>query len=683
MALRTTIILPEVPSSPILYERMCLIREFETVMEEEARAGRLPGTFHGSTGQEAVAVGVCAALRREDLIFSTHRGHGHYLAKGGDPFSLMAELYGKEAGLSGGKGGTQHFADPKVGFMGANGITGGGIPAATGAALALARQGKQNAVVSFFGDGAANQGVFHESVNLAALWKLPIVYLCENNGWGMSTPTSQVVAGGSLARRGEAYGILYKVVDGNEVEEVLDNVRAALMMVLQGAGPVLLECRTWRKRGHSRSDDCFYRDREEEKRWEARDPLKLFRAKLSARKRLTPEELDAAEEKARRRVSEARHRCAELPPARPETAFIGVFAPRKKPAATISAEARATATATAEKHDGPRPATEEKDYRQALNETLAEALEADERVFLLGEDLGRYGGCFKVTRGLRERFGKERVVDTPISEAALTGTALGAALCGLRPVLEIMFMDFMVLALDQLFNHAAKIRYIYGDRLHVPLVIRTPMGGYRGYGATHSQCLEALLMKMPGLRVFAPWSPADAKLMLKTALAGEDPTVVVEHKRLYSARGPVPTVVEPNPELKPAVVRPGRDVTVCAHSYMVTAALAAADKLAGEGIEAEVMDLRQLAPAVPEPVAESAARTQGLVVVEEGHLTGGVGAEIAAAVQELAFGYLDAPILRVAAADVPLPAAPELERAVLPNAEKIAAAARKSVRSRE
>jgi pyruvate/2-oxoglutarate/acetoin dehydrogenase E1 component len=309
-------------------------------------------------------------------------------------------------------------------------------------------------------------------------------------------------------------------------------------------------------------------------------------------------------------------------------------------------------------------------------------LDSSSRYFLMGEDIAEYEGGFKVTRGLLKRYGKERIIDTPISEAAIIGLATGAAMGGLRPIAEIMFMDFILLASDQLFNHAAKIHYIYNGQVKAPLVIRTAMGGYRGYGATHSQCLEALLMKVPGLRVVTPWSPRDAKGLLKTCLAQDDPVVFIEHKALYGNTGPVPAGEEFIPLGQAQIVRPGKDITLCANSYMVTLSLQAAEVLAKSGVQAEVIDLRCLAPLDRKTVAESAARTQALVIVEEGSLTGGIGAEIAASVQEAAFGYLDAPILRVAAAETPIPAARELELAVLPSVERIVAAAKQALAAR-
>ena len=646
-----------------LYETMFAIRTFETLMEEEARAGRLPGTFHSSLGQEAVAAGVSACLSKEDLVVSNHRGHGHFLAKGGDPFRMMAELFGRAEGYSGGKGGTQHMAGVECGFMGSNGITGGGIPIATGLAMALQRSGSSSVAVSFFGDGAANQGAFHESLNMAALWKLPVLYVCENNGWAMSTPVKQATAGPSIAYRGEAYGIRHRTVDGNDVEALAAVTHAALELIRQDHAPVLLEARTWRRRGHSRSDQNLYRNAEEDAHWAARDPVATYRARLLESQRATPEALAQVEASVNRRMADALERCRRLPPVAPATAFERVYA---EPRETV-------------RDSGPEDEVETKPYWQALQEALCEAMGRDERIFIFGEDVAEYGGCFKVTRGMLERYGPRRIVNTPISEASIVGLCTGAAMGGVRPVAELMFMDFALLAFDQLFNHAAKFRYIYNGQVGIPLVVRTPMGGYRGYGATHSQCLDALAMHLPGVRIVTPWSPRDAKGLLATCLDGDDPVLFVEHKALYGTTGPVPKRSERLPLGRAQVVRPGRHLTLCANSYMVGLALQAAERLAQDGIEAETIDLRCLNPLDRETVSQSAARTQGLVLIEESHRTGGWGAELAASVQEQAFGYLDAPILRVAAEDVPIPAAPELERAVLPNVEKILSAARRIV----
>lgn len=311
-----------------------------------------------------------------------------------------------------------------------------------------------------------------------------------------------------------------------------------------------------------------------------------------------------------------------------------------------------------------------------IRETLADALRRDPAVFLLGEDIGTYGGAFGVTRGLIGEFGSERVRDTPISEATIVGLAIGAALSGLRPVVEIMFMDFLTLALDQLINQAAKLRYIHGGRQTCPFVLRTPTGGGRGYGATHSQCLESLLFSVPGLRIACPATAADASGLLQTALRGGDPVVFCEHKLLYPRRFDVPDGLPPPvPFGQARIARRGTDLTVVAWSYMVTLAEQAAEQLAGEEISVEVIDLRTLAPLDLGTVLESAARTGRVLIVEEGPQTGGVAGEIGFRIQEALHGRLAAPVRRLTAPDCPVPAARTLEAAILPSVASITAAA--------
>ena len=311
-----------------------------------------------------------------------------------------------------------------------------------------------------------------------------------------------------------------------------------------------------------------------------------------------------------------------------------------------------------------------------IRETLADALRRDPAVFLLGEDIGTYGGAFGVTRGLLDEFGPERVRDTPISEATIVGMAIGAALAGLKPVVEIMFMDFLTLALDQLINQAAKLRYIQGGRQTCPFVLRTPTGGGRGYGATHSQCLESILFSVPGLHIACPATAADASGLLQTAIHGANPVIFCEHKLLYPRRFDVPDELPPAlPFGQARIARFGSDLTIIAWSYMVTLAEQAAEQLAAEEIFAEVIDLRTLAPLDMATVLESASRTGRVLIVEEGPRTGGIAGEIGFRLQEQLLGKLMAPIRRITAPDCPVPAARTLEAAMLPSAASIAAAA--------
>ncbi len=316
-------------------------------------------------------------------------------------------------------------------------------------------------------------------------------------------------------------------------------------------------------------------------------------------------------------------------------------------------------------------------YSHAIREALEEEMERDSRVILLGEDIADYGGAFKVTANIVDRFGPERVRNTPISEAGFVGVAIGAAMTGLRPVVEIMFMDFITLAMDQLINHAAKFHYMYNSQVSVPLVVRTPAGAGRAYGPTHSQSLERHFVATPGLVVVAPAAPADAKGLLKAAIRCDDPVIFIESKVLYSRRGPVPEGDYLVPIGRAAVVRQGGDVAIIAYSRMVEEALAAADALSQQGVEAAVVDLRTLAPLDMQTVAEVVSQTGRAVVVEEGNLTGGVAREICARIAQECFYDLEAPPIAVAAADVPVPASAVLERAVVPDARRIAEAVAK------
>jgi len=660
-----------------LYARMLLIRRFESALEAEYATGELAGTFHSSVGQEAVAVGVTAALEPRDWVVSNHRGHGHFLARGGAAAELAAELFGRTSGVCRGRGGTQHLASRRLRFL-ANGIAGGGLPVAAGLALAEKLAASGALAGCFFGDGAANTGAAHEALNLAAAWRLPVLFVCENNGWAMGTRPELVSGEPEIWRRGAAYRIPAAVVDGNDLEAVLSAARAAVARVRAGEGPQLLECRTYRLRGHSKSDRAAYRPAAELAAAESREPLRRLRARLAALG-VAPAELDRLEREAAAEVA----RAVEAARAAPLGGAAATLDPPlyATPLAALPADApeRRSDDPTVARPTpaGPAPGWRETSYSEALRQALVEELERDERVFLLGEDLGVYDGAFKVTRGLLARFGPERVRDTPISEAAIVAAAAGAALAGRRPVAELMFMDFLFLALDALANGAAKFHHVYAGQLAVPLVVRMPAGGYRGYGATHSQSLEARLLGIPGLKVVAPATPREARGLLKSAIRDDDPVVVVEHKLLYAEKGLVPEAEELVPLGRARLVRPGKDLTLVAHSYMVKLALAAAEALAAGGIEAEVLDLRSLVPLDVAAIAASAARTGRLVTVEEGVTEGGIGAEVAAAVQELAFGYLEAPILRVGARALPLPAAADQERAVLPGVAEIVAAARR------
>ncbi len=666
----------------MLYQ-MVLIRLFEESAQQLYFSGKVHGTMHLYSGEEAVAVGAIAALRPSDYITSTHRGHGHAIAKGQDVNAMMAELLGKETGVCRGRGGSMHMADLTLGNLGANGVVAGGIPIAVGAGLSLRLQKTDGVVVCFFGDGASNTANFHESLNMAAIWNLPVVFLCENNQYAMSMPAQRSVSAPSIADRACAYDIPGAAVDGMDVLAVYEAVKIAARRARRGEGPTLLEAVTYRYKGHSKSDKQVYRTKEELRAWMERDPIPRFQAWLADRGYLTQAEGEALHVKAQA-VIQAAIDFAQAGPEPPvEDLLIDVYEEEPgveaNPDQALPAWARITfgpATPIA-----PPPGERGITYAEALREALEQALEGDSRVFLIGEDVGVYGGAFGVTMGLIDRFGPERVRDTPISENNIAGASVGAGITGMRPIAEIQFMDFVTLSMEQLVLQGAKIRYMFGGKAHVPMVLRTPGGSGTGAAAQHSESLESWFVNVPGLKVVMPSTPYDAKGLLLAAIADNNPVIFVEHKLLYRTRGMVPKEPYLVPLGRAEIKRPGQHLTVVAASIMVPRALEAAQQLAEEGIEIEVIDLRTLKPYDVQTIVESVKQTGRLLIAHEAPLIGGFGAEIAAMVaQSEAFAYLEAPILRLGGADVPIPYNRTLEQASVPQMEDIAEAARRLVK---
>jgi 2-oxoisovalerate dehydrogenase E1 component len=642
-----------------LYTTMIRIRRFDEKTAELFHAGLVKGTAHSYVGEEAVAAGACANLRSGDYIVGTHRGHGHCIAKGARVDRMMAELMGRTDGYCRGLGGSMHIAALDLNILGCNGIVAAGLPIGTGAALA-ARLGKTDSVViAFFGDGGANQGVVHEALNLAAVWKLPIVYLCENNQYALSTASTRTTAGESIAARAAAYGIPGVRVDGNDVLAVYEAVREAVTRARRGDGPTLAEAVTYRWGGHSmRANLPEYRTKEEEREWMERDPIARLRTHLVDRTRATPMRLKELEESVELELDRAVEFAQASPEPTVELMESSVYAPHVE----VVEPARR----------GGREIT----MAEALNEALHGEMERDGRVFVMGEDVGLIGGIFGVTRGLSQRFGEDRVRDTPISEATFVGAGVGAAIAGLRPVVEIQIFDFVALTMDQLVNQAAKFRYMLGGRPTVPLVVRGPQGGGIRLAAQHSQSLEAWFAHVPGLVVVAPSTPYDAKGLLVSAIRDDNPVIFLEHKALYATKGAVPEEVYAIPLGRADVKRAGTDVTLVATQAMVSRALAAAADLEKEGVSVEVIDPRTLVPLDEATILASVAKTGRLVIAHEAVKRGGWGAELAALVAERTIDVLDAPIVRVAARNVPMPYNDSLERATIPSQQDIAAAIR-------
>jgi 2-oxoisovalerate dehydrogenase E1 component len=706
-----------------LLDDMLAIRELEEMIVRLRSGGYDPlpgydyrGPTHVSIGQEGTAVGASSALRPDDNVTSSHRGHGDAIAKGfaairrmteeqlrarvpgsaaetreelleaaleEHVYRVIAELFGKEEGYSRGRGGGMHIGDFSTGNLGANAIVGGSVPIATGAAMAIRYERADRVVCCFAGDGAYANGVVLESLNWAAQdqWTnhlagdrahgLPIIYLIQNNHYGMTHRTDEEVMGvRHLARRAAGFAddnMHAEVVNGMDVLAVRDAVRQAAALCRAGEGPVLIEASTYRYYGHSLSDPRNeYRTREEEAAWRAVDPIdRLGRQLVEAG---VADAAAVAEVEARARDRNARAAVRASKATDPDPADVLAYLYTDTSADEVPDGAPVVVTYAAPPV-AKRDAAGAISYKDALREALVEEMSRDSRVIHYGEDVADYGGAFKLTKGLLEAFGRERVFNTPISEAAICGTAVGAAIVGLRPVVELMYMDFALMSSDQIANQAAKWHYMSGAQVEVPLVIRASVGAGKGYGGQHSQSLESIFTHIPGLQVIYPATAADAKGLLKSAIRTNNPVLFVESQGLYPTKGVVPEEEYLVPIGQARVAREGTDVTLVGWGPAVPDLLAAAETLAAEhGIEAEVIDLRSLVPLDMETVLASVRKTGRCVVASQAVLVGSYVNEIVARIQLEAFDSLDGPVGRIGAANGISPQAESLERAFLPNA---------------
>lgn len=642
------------------YRRMRTIRRFEVRCAELGAEGEIAGSIHLCAGQEAIPVGACAALGPDDRILGTYRGHGWALAAGVPVIDLLAEICQREAGVSGGRGGSPYFSAPAYGFLGENSIVGAHVPIGAGVALATVAQATGRVVLASIGDGAMNQGAVHEGLVFAATRNLPLIVVCENNGWAEMTPTGATALVDDLATRASAYGIPGRVVDGGDPQAVGEAIREAAEAARAGEGPTLIEAKVSRLLGHYNRDIQHYRPKDDIAAAAAADPIERLRAELVAGGACTAEELDRIDAEIDAEIDAATERVRTLPAADPATAGDHVYAPA--PVADAL---------------GPITTGEQLSYVKAVNAALRDGLATRPEVLVYGEDVGMAGGIFGASRGLQQEFGADRVFDTPIAESAILGSAVGAAIEGMRPVVEIMWGDFLLVALDQLFNQAANVRYVSRSALTAPLVVRTQQGVTPGSCAQHSQSLEALLAHVPGLRVGLAATPQDAYGMLRAAIADPDPCVVIESRALYQEKGPVALDEPAEPVGGARWHRDGGDLAILTWGPMLRSALAAAERLSADGIEAAVVDLRWLNPLDDASIARAVQQSGGRVLLaHEANLTGGFGAEIAARIQERHFDDLDAPVARVGTPDVRIPSAPALQAALVPDQRTIADAAR-------
>ena len=644
-----------------LYRQMVLIRQCEEQLARSHQRLLVHGACHTYVGQEAIAVGVSAHLRSGDVVFSTHRGHGHALAKGVPAVQVMAELYGRATGCSQGRGGSMHLFSPEVGLMGTSGIVGPNILQATGAGYSFRLLKSDHVAVAYFGDGAVNNGAFHEGLNLAAIWKLPVLFVCENNQFATEVPFRYAAGNPSVAARGGAYGMPGVEVDGNDVLAVHAAAGWAAKRAIAGDGPTLLECKTYRTRAHAEGmGDFTYRTREEVDAWKTQCPILLFRQRITSQgHNISEAELDAIDAEVKHEIEEA-HKSAEAAPwPTAASATTHIYTEPRTPAAA------------------PAPtAGRELTYGQATLEALAAEMAANPGIFVLGEGIGARGGNFRTTAGLYDLYGPERLRDTPISERGFVGLAGGAAMTGTRPVVDFMFADFVLDSVGEIINQIAKMQYMSSGRLKMPVLLRGCIGIGHSAATHHSGNYYPMYAHFPGLRVVVPSTPYDAKGLLHHALRCDDPVLFLEPRELLGLKGPVPEEAYEIPFGQAAVVREGGDLTLVALGRMVPKAREAAEALAKSGTQVEIIDPRTVAPLDTETIGRSIAKTGRLLIVDEAFGPFGIGAEVAARIADAHFDDLDAPIRRLNGAHTPTPYSPPLEAAVVPDVEAIIRAVR-------
>ncbi|UCD79237.1 MAG: hypothetical protein JSW26_28195 [Desulfobacterales bacterium] len=674
-----------------------LIREFEDTLLDLKDANLVHGPVHSSIGQEANAAAAAVVLKKSDLVGSTHRAHGHFLAKAVmyyapndfDPVrddltadmqravnKTLAEIMGLKNGWCSGRGGSMHLCDPLSGNIGSNAIVGGGIPLATGAAWAEKLRSGSRVVVSFFGDGAINQGCFHEVANMASLWSLPVVYFVENNLYAVGTATCMSSSCINLGLRSLGYGIDSLIVDGMDPLAVYCALESVVTDMEDEPRPFLIESETYRFYHHAGrlSGSPFgYRTQSEEDQWQAKDPLQIYANTLLEKKIISNKQQVDLHAKVKAAVSEAVAFCTAKTNGK-------LFIPDSNwpPPEDLVRDARCeddvfNEVEFVEATDFDQ--FEEMNYVEAIAAVTLHNMKKDDSVFVLGEEVANlHGGPYRATRGIKEVF-PERLINTPISECGFIGMAGGAAMAGMRPVVEIMFPDFALVACDQLFNQIGKLRHMYGGQAGFPLVARTRIAIGQGYGGQHSMNPVGLFSLFSGWRIVAPSNAFDYIGLFNTAVRFNDPVLIIEHADLYEKKGRVPLdrldyFVAYG---KAKVVRPGKEVTCLTYLTGVHQALSAAEELAAEGLEIEVIDLRTLDYSGLDfgTIGRSVEKTGLVLILEQVPRSMGVASRISDEIQERYYDFLDAPVEKITAPDVPPPVSRALEAAMLPDRELI------------
>ncbi len=629
-----------------LYLALLKPRMVEEKMLVLLRQGRISKWFAG-IGQEAVSVGVTAALQKDEFLFTMHRNLGVFTTREVPLDRLFCQWQGKMPGFTKGRDRSFHFGAPEFNIVGMISHLGPQLSLAGGVGLAsnLSKAGK--VAVAFTGEGGTSQGEFHEALNVASVWNLPVIFVIENNGYGLSTPTSEQYACEDLVDRAKGYGMEGHKIDGNNILEVYNTVSSLAKSMRKNPRPVLLECHTFRMRGHEEASGTKYVPKELMETWAKKDPISNYEQFLIEEGILTEEKIKEYRKGFKKEI-EAGLEIAYATPdvsADLETEIGDLFAPHISVSTTV-----------------PDSKLSDKRLVDAISDGLRQAMEKYDNLVLMGQDIADYGGVFKITDGFTKQFGKDRVRNTPLCESAIVGIGVGLSLKGYKSMMEMQFADFATCGFNQIINNVAKLHYRWGQ--NVDMVIRMPTGGGVGAGPFHSQSNEAWFFHTPGLKIVYPSNPYDAKGLLLASFEDPNPVMFFEHKALYrSISAEIPDDYYTVEIGKAAVAREGSAATVVTYGNAVHWAKHAAEEM---GADIEVIDLRTLLPLDYETIAASVKKTNRVLLLHEDTMIGGIGGELAAYISEHLFEHLDAPVKRVASLDTPFPFAKDLERQFMP-----------------
>lgn len=630
-----------------LYKRIILPRMIEEKMILLLRQNKISKWFSG-IGQEAISCGSTYALQDDEFILPMHRNLGVFTGRNLPLKKLFAQFQGKASGYTKGRDRSFHFGSVEDKIIGMISHLGPQLSVANGIALSKQLKNQNKATLVFTGDGGTSEGEFHEALNLAAVWKLPVIFLIENNGYGLSTPSREQFAMEDFVSKGVGYGIEARKIDGNNILEVYDTVKKISTEIRKNPKPYILECVTFRMRGHEESSGTKYIPDELFDEWGAKDPVTNYEEYIISNNLLTEQEIEKIKEDFKNEIEEA----------------IDIAFGEQDIIANVTEELNDVYFQQDCKPIQVKSESKtEKRFIEAISDSLYQAMERDDRVIIMGQDIAEYGGVFKVTQGFLERFGKDKIRNTPIIESGVLGAALGLSVEGYKPIVEMQFSDFVTCGFNQIVNNLAKLHYRWGQNADV--LVRMPTGAGVGAGPFHSQSTEGWFLQTPGLKIVYPSSPSDAKGLLTSSIEEPNPVLFFEHKALYRKIREEIYDDEYSIELgKGNVVSEGKEMSIITYGYGVHWALEAKGKT---GYDIEIIDLRTLIPYDKELIEETISKTNRVLLLQEDTITGGIMSELAAYISEKLFHHLDAPIIKVASLDTPVPFADSLETQFLPN----------------